>query len=1155
MRHQLTASLLLAAVGLIAACGDEPVSPATTGSIALEFVIPSDSVPDPAPEGAAPASQPELRSAAFDAARATAIGPQTKEVQLSLSGSNWVGSIDDLTPGTYRVVVEGFVAGEVDWYGEASSVVVQAGRTATASVSFDTFVPVLDAVPSPTTSTIVTVTFPSVSYATSYNVQWGTDPSFGSYNTISNVTGTSVDIDVGSPGLYYVRIQAANTQVPGGIWSDSQSFRVVSTTFSGNLSVTSGGFADALTITRDPSIPWDGDEWVLIGGIEPWVVSQNLNSMAVLVPDVALGSQTMEIGGQGPGDVYQTTSFNITSEFTPNSDYTTAPDISGGPFPMDFYISLSDLETVHFLTVAPPSDLGLRVRIEWQTGADIDIYWTDAGVTQDVGNYDGATLSQPEVSTTTVPGGITWRLALFKFDWNDPISTPTSMARVRIETVSMGLITAGQNHSCGITGSGAAWCWGANFLGQLGEGGAVTFSDEPVAVAGGHSFASLDAGAYFTCGVTTSSAAYCWGQNSDGRLGDGTFTTSNAPVPVAGPLFSSVTAGGAHACAVEPGGAGHCWGSNGNGQLGDGTTTASNTPVGIGGYLWLEIEAGGSHTCGITTDGDALCWGYNFYGQLGDGTFADKSLPALVQGGHKWKDLAAGWFTSCGVTADVATGGEVYCWGAGSYLGDSHGSDSPTPVLAVSGIDSFVSVSMHGGSICAITSYGEVYCWADSYYGQAGDWGEGFNLNPVSPASTEFFRSVSAGAYHTCAGTDAGTPFCWGRNLHGQVGHDYMPFLIPMNTGYSAVAIDAGRRHACLLDGSSDAYCWGTGGSGQLGDGLSTNSADPVLVSAPAPWQQIATGEDHTCGLTTGGSAYCWGFNGFGQVGDNTFNFPSTPSAVWGGGQYDFIDAGLYHTCAVVTTTGAVHCWGRNDYGQLGDNSTTDANTPQTVLGLTAAKVYGGGFHSCALDAGGNAFCWGRNNYGQLGNTSFVDQWTPVPVSLGLTFQSLQLGQYHTCGVSGPNVYCWGAGWDGQVGDGTFSNRNVPTPVGAYAAVGVGYRHSCAISGGSVSCWGDNRFGQVGNGTKTDSETSPVAGGVGYAFQQIAGGRGFTCGIITGGIVYCWGENSDGQCGVGYRGIEVTPVQVAGGLVLQAPRATAAPTRRDGKAPHRLPGR
>jgi hypothetical protein len=242
--------LFLAAVGLVVACEDDPVSPATTGSIALEFVIPSESGGSAGPATAGPAngagessSAPVLKKATFDAARATAIGPETVSINLTLIGANWQGTIGDLTPGSYRVIVEGFEGGIVDWYGEASSVSVSAGQTSTATVTFDTFVPDFDPVQTPTTSTTVTVNFQSVGYAASYTVEWDTDPGFGGPQTISGITGTSVNIDVPGPGVYYVRIQAVNSQVSsGGVWSDVVSFEVVGTSFAGFLSLPGGGF-------------------------------------------------------------------------------------------------------------------------------------------------------------------------------------------------------------------------------------------------------------------------------------------------------------------------------------------------------------------------------------------------------------------------------------------------------------------------------------------------------------------------------------------------------------------------------------------------------------------------------------------------------------------------------------------------------------------------------------------------------------------------------------------------------------------------------------------------------------------------------------------------------------------------------------------------
>ncbi|MDP3775419.1 MAG: IPT/TIG domain-containing protein, partial [Gemmatimonadales bacterium] len=139
-------------------------------------------------------------------------------------------------------------------------------------------------------------------------------------------------------------------------------------------------------------------------------------------------------------------------------------------------------------------------------------------------------------------------------------------------TVTRTSLTAGGGHTCGLTSGGAAYCWGGNGSGQLGDG-STTQRPTPVAVAGGITFASLAPGGGRTCGVTSGGAGYCWGVNSDGQLGDGSTTQRSTPVAVAGGLtFASLTAGGGHTCGVTSGGAAYCWGVNFQGQLGDGST-------------------------------------------------------------------------------------------------------------------------------------------------------------------------------------------------------------------------------------------------------------------------------------------------------------------------------------------------------------------------------------------------------------------------------------------------------------------------------------------------------------------------------------------------------------------------------------------------------
>jgi alpha-tubulin suppressor-like RCC1 family protein len=193
-------------------------------------------------------------------------------------------------------------------------------------------------------------------------------------------------------------------------------------------------------------------------------------------------------------------------------------------------------------------------------------------------------------------------------------------------------IAAGFHHTCGITTTSRVYCWGINERGQLGDGTRISFRPYPAAIAGGRAYRQLDTGDEHTCALTTTDQAFCWGNGRQGQLGNGNAVVSFWPRRVSGGLlFRRVTAGGVHTCAETAANQAYCWGSNGMGALGDGTTTLRLTPVPVmGGLIFKQVSAGGYHTCGKTTAAVGYCWGDNYWGQLGDGTLTNRLRPKRI---------------------------------------------------------------------------------------------------------------------------------------------------------------------------------------------------------------------------------------------------------------------------------------------------------------------------------------------------------------------------------------------------------------------------------------------------------------------------------------------------------------------------------------------
>jgi alpha-tubulin suppressor-like RCC1 family protein len=350
-------------------------------------------------------------------------------------------------------------------------------------------------------------------------------------------------------------------------------------------------------------------------------------------------------------------------------------------------------------------------------------------------------------------------------------------------------------------------------------------------------------GFYHTCGITTKGRAVCWGNNPDGRLGDGTSGTDrHEPRRVS--TITNVTiisAGATHTCAIaSPSSTAYCWGSDASGQLGNGSGSSANvlSPGSVNGIGSdsltgvTSIAAGFSHSCAVYGTGTAACWGLGTDGRLGNQSTAGSTVPSRVI-----RDSPRGFVTD----------------GLQVVAGKQHS--------------------------CLLRQNNTVECWGDNSVGQLGNGSSDPNSDmTVSVSSLTNVTTIAAGDYHTCALTSGAQVYCWGYNGEKQLGQasgtSYnTPQLVSGLSGVSQVT--AGGNLTCARTGST-AQCWGVNGDGQRGDTSATSSATPTTLSLSGV-TRITAGTRHTCAIA-GNQTYCWGYNAFGQFGNGTTGTSMTPT-------------------------------------------------------------------------------------------------------------------------------------------------------------------------------------------------------------------------------------------------------------------------------------
>jgi alpha-tubulin suppressor-like RCC1 family protein len=367
------------------------------------------------------------------------------------------------------------------------------------------------------------------------------------------------------------------------------------------------------------------------------------------------------------------------------------------------------------------------------------------------------------------------------------------------------------------------------------------------------------------------------------------------------------------------------------------------------------------------------------------------------------------------------------------------------------------------GFTCGISS-GQLWCWGVNSYGQLGVTPSAATSVPFRVGTDADWEQVSAGFEHTC-GIRGGALYCWGANaahndgtpFYGRLGlgatydgTELVDTPTRVGTGTDWTQVACGKSHSCGVRGGA-VYCWGRNQQGQLGDANGGTDSDvPVQEnSAATDWVMVTANRyhGHSCGIRDDGTdrtLWCWGDNGYGQLGLGDSTDYDTPQQVGAATDWAVVTAGGRYSCGLRDdgTDQTLWCWGRNSWGQLGVDDTSDYDTPQQVGSATDwVDVSAGKSATCGI-SGGDLYCWGKNSYLQCGLGTDLSGLTsctedgymyycqmPELADDTATWLDVEIDGAHTCGLASDGLYCWGANHFGQAGQPSGALIPVPTPV------------------------------------------------------------------------------------------------------------------------------
>lgn len=713
------------------------------------------------------------------------------------------------------------------------------------------------------------------------------------------------------------------------------------------------------------------------------------------------------------------------------------------------------------------------------------------------------------------------------------------------------------------------FAWGWNAFGQLGDGTSASRSS-PVQI-GNNSWSTISCGEDYHAGIQSDGGLFFWGRHTlstEGVFGDNTNIGKNSPVKVGSNSWSVISTAGYTAMGIRSDGKLFGWGRNSSGQLGNSSNTNVSSPVQIGSDSWTSVAAGGGHTAAIKYDGTLWTWGNNGSGQLGDNTTVFRSSPVQISSAS-WKHVFAGSYYGYQATFAIRDNGSLFAFGNASShrLGDGTTINKSSPVQLYSS-SSFTMVNGDHERAVGLTIHGNLILWGDNASGQLLNGGTGGATAGVTRPIIQFpskiangaWSQVSAGSAHSMAIDASNYLYGWGHPTAAEPTKFASWSLIStgqqtwtgirsdgklFGSGNGFTAINAGTIVQVGADTWS--YVSNDGFTGHIGiksdKSLWTWTGNLTSLTQHRPgdsWVYATNRGGVNIAIRTDGALFTWGSNFYGQLGQGTANVTVTTPVQVGTSSWIFAvtNGTVGQSVAALRSDGTIFCWGRNNLGQLGDNTIIDRSSPVQISGTNiwanTGTPIGGTERAFFAISSSNGALWGWG-----GGDSFLLTTRSSPAIVNSSsWVHVAGGDSSLLAISFEGrLYGIGRDDSGQLGVGnTASARSITEVFGGGSWTQIS--HSKSATGGikldgSTYIWGSaSSYITMGEGTVTNRSSptqigfdteplrSPTLSGTSQ-WKSISAGANYTLGVKTDNILYSWGANYVGA--MGFPLVRTTP--------------------------------